>query len=350
MPRLPKGGVLLKARLSNLTSDIHSIGEAMTTARLVKRPKHAIAAGLIWLALLLLTAAGQSLAQPSQTAAESLGTDATAAPHHLAASPDRPLDSLIIGQGPPLILLTGYAMTKEMWDAGLIEALARGHRLVLLDYRGMGETPLGEAADMSLASMADDVVRTMAGLGIEKAHILGWSMGGMVAQEIALSRPEAVCSLTLLATAGEFASVRPAADRLGAMGPEEILSSMFPAAWSAAHPETAGRVRPRARPLDRAAVSRQYAAMLGWPGLAGRLGETSPPVLILAGGDDWVCPPRLSEALRDSYAAVPGASVSLEVLENGSHWMMHQFPDALAAAVEDFLARHPCPDARRKEP
>ena len=322
----------------------------MPTPRLAKRPKHALAAGLIWLALLLLTAAGQALAQPPQTAGESFGADATAAPRHLAASPDRPLDSLVMGQGPPLVLLTGYAMTKEMWDAGFVEALARGHRLVLLDYRGMGETPLDEAADISLASMADDVVRTMAGLGIDKAHILGWSMGGMVAQEIALSRPGAVCSLTLLTTAGDFAPVRPAVDRLGAMGSEEIVASLFPAAWSAAHPEATSRVRPRARQLDHTAVSRQYAAMLGWPGRAGRLGETAPPVLILAGSADWVCPPRLSEALRDSYAAVPGSDVRLEVLENGSHWMMHQFPDTLAAAVDNFLARHPCPDAWRKQP
>lgn len=320
----------------------------MATARLAKRPGYALAAGLVWLALLLVTAAGQSLAQPPQTVNDSLGADAPAAPHHLAASPDRPLDSLVVGQGPPLVLLTGYAMTKEMWDTGFVRALARGHRLVLLDYQGMGETPLGQTADVSLATMAEDVVRTMAGLGIDKAHILGWSMGGMVAQEIALSRPEAVCSLTLLATAGDFAPVRPAADRLGAMRPEEIVASMFPAAWSAAHPEAAGRVRPRVRQVDREAVSRQYAAMLGWPGLAGRLGKTAPPVLILAGSDDWVCPPRLSEALRDSYAAVPGAAVSLEVLENGSHWMMHQFPDALAAAVEGFLARRPCPDAKGK--
>ncbi|QAZ68179.1 alpha/beta fold hydrolase [Solidesulfovibrio carbinolicus] len=322
----------------------------MTTPRLIKRPKHALAAGLIWLALLLLTAAGQALAQPPQSAADALGADAMAAPRHLAASPDRPLDSLVMGQGPPLVLLTGYAMTKEMWDAGFIKALARGHRLALLDYRGMGETPLDQAADISLASMADDVLRTMAGLGIEKGHILGWSMGGMVAQEIALSRPGAVCSLTLLTTAGDFAPVRPAVDRLGAMGSEEIVASLFPAAWSAAHPEAAGRVRPRVRPLDRTAVSRQYAAMRGWPGLAGRLDKTTPPVLILAGSDDWVCPPRLSEALRDSYAAVPGSDVRLGVLDNGSHWMMHQFPDALAAAVEDFIACRPCPEAQPKQP
>ncbi|EKO39197.1 MAG: putative hydrolase or acyltransferase of alpha/beta superfamily [Solidesulfovibrio magneticus str. Maddingley MBC34] len=322
----------------------------MTTPRLAKRPKYALAAGLVWLALLLLTAAGQSRAQPSQAVADSPRAETPAAPHLLAASPDRPLDSLVLGQGQPLVLLTGYAMTKEMWDTGFIEALARGHRLVLLDYRGMGETPLGQAADISLASMADDVVRTMGGLGIEKAHILGWSMGGMVAQEIALSRPEAVCSLTLLATAGDFAPVRPAADRLAAMGSEEILASMFPVVWSAAHPEAAGRVRPRVRPLAREAVSRQYAAMLGWPGLAGRLGEAPPPVLILTGSDDWVCPPRLAQALWDNYAAVPGASVNIAVLAHGSHWMMHQFPDVLAAAVEAFLARHPCPDAQRKKP
>lgn len=322
----------------------------MTTAPLAKRPGYSLAASLVWLALLLVTAAGQSLAQPLQIAADARRTDAAAAPQLLAASSGRPLDSLMIGQGPPLVLLTGYAMTKEMWDAGFIEALARDHRLVLLDYRGMGETPLGQTADISLASMADDVLRTMAGLGIEKAHILGWSMGGMVAQEIALSRPGAVCSLTLLATAGDFTPVRPAVDRLGAMGSEEILANMFPAAWSAAHPEAAGRVRPRVRQPDHAAVSRQYAAMRGWPGLAGRLDKTSPPVLILAGSDDWVCPPRLSEALRDCCAAVPGSDVRLEVLENGSHWMMHQFPDALAAAVADFIARRPCSDAEIKKP
>jgi pimeloyl-ACP methyl ester carboxylesterase len=248
-----------------------------------------------------------------------------------------------MGQGQPLVLLTGYAMTKEMWDADFLKALARHNRLLLMDYRGMGETPLGQDADISLRAMADDVARTLKRLQVKRAHVLGWSMGGMVAQELALEHPDRVCSLVLLNTAGDFASVRPAVDKLGAMPAQAILDSLFPAAWAREHPEALARVQPRPRPVDNTALKKYYGAMAGWEGAAGRAGKLSRPVLLLAGSEDWVCPVARSRDLFARFSEAPQAAVSLTIMDQGSHWMMHQFPEALAQAIQGFLSLHPCP-------
>src|SRR5438094_194527 len=86
--------------------------------------------------------------------------------------------------GPPLILIRGFASTSRSWN-GVDHNLAKDHRTVVLDNRGVGRssTPSGT---YSTARMADDVAAVMSAAGIESAHVLGTSLGGMIAQELAL--------------------------------------------------------------------------------------------------------------------------------------------------------------------
>ncbi|MGE4263461.1 MAG: alpha/beta fold hydrolase [Desulfovibrio sp.] len=232
---------------------------------------------------------------------------------------------------PPLLLITGYAVTKEMWDQDFVRALSAHRRVVLMDNRGMGPSPASDAA-FGISDMARDAASLLEGLGINRADVLGWSMGGIIAQELALQRPELVRTLTLYATVADNAELMPVLDRMAAMPLPELLQNIFPAAWAAAHPDALSRLPARPRPADMDVIARQYAALKHWQPTLDRLPALRLPVLVLAGGQDWVCPPEQSRRIA---AEIPGAR--LAVLPQGGHWMMHQFPVEMARLVDDFI-------------
>lgn len=269
------------------------------------------------------------------------GTQA-AVRHTLVAADGATLDVCVMGGGPPLLVLTGYAMTSEMWDAAFIRELAASRRVMLMDNRGMGPSPLGEGREISLRRMARDAVAVLDALGVDRADVLGWSMGGMIAQELALARPQRVRSLVLVASAADIGPLLPALDRMQAMSGEEIWQAMFPVGWIARHPEALKRVEPRPRPPDARVIQGQEAAMRRWEGTTDRLAELGAPVLIVAGERDWVCPPEAGRAMYERLEARTDAPVILQIVGQGGHWMMHQFPEMLAGMVDGFLGRdHP---------
>jgi len=231
----------------------------------------------------------------------------------------------------PLLLITGYAVTKEMWNPEFVRLLAAHRRVLLLDNRGMGPDP-APAGGFGIRDMARDAAALLDGLGVRRADVLGWSMGGMIAQELALARPDLTGALILYATAPDSAELMPVLDRMGAMSVSELLTAMFPPTWSREHPDAAARLPRQPRRPDLGVITRQYAAMRDWDGDAERLSALRLPVLLLAGAADWVCPPDRS---RRMAARIPGAR--MVEIPAGGHWMMHQFPAELARQVEDFL-------------
>ncbi len=258
--------------------------------------------------------------------------------HTLAAADGATLDVCVMGDGPPLLVLTGYAMTSEMWDAAFIRELAALRKVILMDNRGLGPSPLGEGRGISLRRMALDAEAVLDFMAIDRADVLGWSMGGMIAQELALMRPDRVRSLVLVASAADIGPLLPALDRMKAMGSEEIRQAMFPAEWIARHVEAHKRIGLRPRPPDVRVIQGQEAAMRQWEGTAERLADLRAPVLIVAGGRDWVCPPEAGRVMYERLEARTDAPVILQIVGQGGHWMMHQFPEMLAGMVHGFLA------------
>jgi pimeloyl-ACP methyl ester carboxylesterase len=114
------------------------------------------------------------------------------------------------GKGEPVILLSGFGMTMQHWDPEFIERLAMGNQLIIVDYRGVGESS-GKVEGINSDDMAQDVITLMDELKIDKAHIVGWSLGSFVAQIVAEKNPDRVEQLVLIATApgGEEAVTAP---------------------------------------------------------------------------------------------------------------------------------------------
>jgi pimeloyl-ACP methyl ester carboxylesterase len=102
------------------------------------------------------------------------------------------------GRGAPLLMLTGTGSTMSEWDPALLRLLARGHRLILFDYPGVGRS--GPWRGRTFDSLAQTTANLMKALHLAKADVLGWSMGGFVAQRLAIDHPGRVAHLILAAT------------------------------------------------------------------------------------------------------------------------------------------------------
>lgn len=86
-----------------------------------------------------------------------------------------------VGRGPELLLLNGYAATGKDWDPTFLMRLARSHRVICPDNRGLGESELGEGAELTIETMAADLEALLDALEVESLPVVGWSMGDFVA-------------------------------------------------------------------------------------------------------------------------------------------------------------------------
>lgn len=102
------------------------------------------------------------------------------------------------GQGPPLVMLMGTGSTMAEWDPALLRLLAQDHRLILFDYPGLGLS--GPWHGDSFDSLADTTAGLMNAIDVPEADVLGWSMGGFVAQRLAVDHPQRVSHLILAGT------------------------------------------------------------------------------------------------------------------------------------------------------
>jgi pimeloyl-ACP methyl ester carboxylesterase len=250
-----------------------------------------------------------------------------------------------IGKGPPLLVLNGYAATSADWDPSFIDRLACCHRLILLNNRGIGgSTDDGRAFD--IGKLADDAAHVIETLGCERTSVLGWSMGGFIAQVLAVEHPDRVEKLILLATDpggadADLASPAVWSRLIDISGtPHEqtrrLLSLLFPPGVAEDFYREFGDIMAAARAqLSPELLKRQGAAMDAWHrnGIANRLGRIHVPVLITTGTEDVVIPP--SNALK-LLNAIPNAW--LAQFPRSGHAFMAQYPRALAELINNFLA------------
>jgi pimeloyl-ACP methyl ester carboxylesterase len=179
-----------------------------------------------------------------------------------------------IGNGRPLLVLNGFAATSADWDPSFIDGLASSNELILLDNRGIGRsTDNGQPFD--IAKLADDAARVIEMLGIDRVNVLGWSMGGFIAQTLALQHPGRINKLILLSTDPGGADADRASasvwsqliDMAGTPHQQarRLLSLVFPRAIAQSIYREFGDIVAAARAqLSTDLVNRQVAAMDAW--------------------------------------------------------------------------------------
>jgi len=250
-----------------------------------------------------------------------------------------------IGNGCPLLVLNGFAATSGDWDPLFIHGLYSYSELILLDNRGIG----GSADDgkpFDIARLADDAAHVIGTLGFERISILGWSMGGFIAQTLALQHPNRVNKLILLSTdpGGSEADLASAAvwsqlvDSSGTPHDQakRLLSLLFPSDVAESFYREFGDIVAAARArLSPDLINRQAAAMDAWHrnGAGDRLRGINAPVLIATGNEDIVIPPSNTLKLVN---AIPNAW--LAQFPHGGHAFMAQYPHQLADLINCFLA------------
>ena len=243
------------------------------------------------------------------------------------------------GSGPPVLLIHGLGYTRQGWGPAR-DLLATSLQVVTFDNRGIGESDV-PPGPYTAAVMADDALQELDEAGIDRAHVVGTSLGGMVAQELALRAPERVDRLVLACTTPGGANAYPIPQgtldliaRMAAMPPEEALRAFVANALSDEPPDGladeiyAYRLANQPRPDGWQA---QAAAGMTFDGF-GRLGEIRAPTLVLQGTEDKVVDPRNAELLRDG---IPGARV--ELFEGCGHLFFWEEPERFAAVVGAFL-------------
>lgn len=246
------------------------------------------------------------------------------------------------GSGPPLVLIHGRGYWRFAWWKQ-VPFLSRWFRLLLVDLRGAGESDV-PPGPYSLPEMAREVADVIAARADGRAHVLGHSLGGFVAQELALSHPDRVNGLVLAGTAlGGKSYVLPGPEVLKAfqfdpqLSLEENLRRNIPAGappgYFERNPEDLAEIlRHRlARPMVAAQLAQDMAAA-AWPGAAGRYEGFETPTLVLHGDLDPVVP--LVNG-RNLAAAIPAAE--LRLLPGVGHQLFIEAAPMANRAVAQFL-------------
>lgn len=248
------------------------------------------------------------------------------------------------GSGPDLLLIAGLGDGSAVWDQQ-VAGLARDFRLTRYDARGTAgaPTPPGPYAQSSLV---DDALEVMDAAGIARAHVVGSSLGGVIAQRLAISHPERVASITLCATWARpdralralYSSWRWAAERSSSLG--DLLALVYSttcaaSAWNSGDVDRRiidAEVRELASPRARDAfIWTTSAALERAP--AGELSALRVPALIVAGGRDRVLDPRHADELR---ALLPGSRI--ELLAEAGHRPAEEQPALFNELLSSFLA------------
>jgi pimeloyl-ACP methyl ester carboxylesterase len=253
---------------------------------------------------------------------------------------------------PPVLLIHGGAAAMDWWEDDFCRTIAEGgFRVVRYDHRDTGRSttsPPG-APDYTGQDLADDVLAVLDAVGAERAHLVGQSMGGALAQDVALDHPERVRSLALLTTSPvgrlpEGLELPPMTDELraafaaGGSGTgdpvEDLVDSFRPYAGSGPFDEDGLRAvaeRVVARSYDVASGNNHFQVEHG-AGPARTLGQLSVPTLVVHGAEDPLFPLPHGEALA---RLIPGAR--LVVLEQTGHELPRRTWDVVLPALLDHL-------------
>jgi 3-oxoadipate enol-lactonase len=237
------------------------------------------------------------------------------------------------GAGPPLLLIHGLGYARWGWEP-VVEPLARTFDVLLHDNRGIGESD-APPGPYTVGELAADAVQVLDEAGVERAHVVGTSLGGMVAQELALGWPERVDRLVLAATTPGGPKAYPM--------PARTVELMQARATLEEYVANALEPDPRPELVERILEHRVRTAQPFEPWAAqaaagaafdahDRLGSLASPTLVQHGDGDVVVDPRNSDLLVE---AIPDARLS--IYPGAGHLFMWQAPERFVRELEEFV-------------
>jgi pimeloyl-ACP methyl ester carboxylesterase len=250
------------------------------------------------------------------------------------------------GRGDPLLLVEGLGYATWMWNWQL-PALAARYQTIIFDNRGVGDSSKPDVP-YSIEAMAEDAIRVLQAVGVEKAHILGVSMGGYIAQVLAATRPELAATLLLCSTSCGGPSATPAPPEtwqaiLAArtLPPRESLRCSMEPAFAPGFAETHAALVEQIidwrldKPTPAHAWERQFQAVVA-ANLERYATSLRCPTLIVTGDADRVVPAANSQLL---HRLIPHAE--LEIIPGGGHLVFIEQAERVNQILLQFLQRHP---------
>lgn len=257
--------------------------------------------------------------------------------------PDARIYWTSLGRGEPVVLVMGLGCSSAMWFR-IAPQLARSHRVILLDNRGSGQTRVPHALVHRVPSMAADVAAVLDAAGEASAHVVGFSMGGMISQQFAIDFPKRLRSLALLGThpGGPWAvqaatHVRQLLFSKAHMGADESLRRMRPHTYGLHTPqdlfEEDALVR-LANPPSARDYQAQLFGLIYWSAYT-FLPLIKAPTLVMHGLQDALIPPANGRLLT---SRLPNSS--LIELPEASHWLMTDTTVACLQALREHLQEH----------
>ncbi|MGH7966525.1 MAG: alpha/beta fold hydrolase [Candidatus Binatia bacterium] len=251
----------------------------------------------------------------------------------------------ITGQGQPLLLIMGLGAPAAAWDPEVVRAMSDTHQVITYDNRGTGRSDKPNEP-YSISLFASDAVGLLDALGISRVHVFGVSMGGMIAQELAIHYPQRVASLILGCTTpgGKHAVAAPPESLKALQGragqtPEEAAREGWKLSFSEEfirthHTELEAHLpRMLAHVTPRFAYERHYQATMTLR-VYKQLKDITAPTLVVTGRDDVLIPAANSEILARE---IPGAE--LVIFNNAGHGFMTSAREPLLKVLNGFLAR-----------
>jgi pimeloyl-ACP methyl ester carboxylesterase len=288
-----------------------------------------------------LNAAGSVTNSTTTSVAAGAPVNVLTAPTLIAHTAAGDVGYRVVGQGTPLLLIMGRGGSMDNWAPSFVDALAARHRVVVFDNAGVGQTA-AVGSPLTIPAMADQTSALISALHLRRPAVLGWSLGGMVAQALAAAHPGQVGRLVLAATqpgTGRALPIPPAAAAaLDSPNPQTVLSVLFPRNQAAAaQAYLLGILQyPGFYEAPAAVAASQDAAVAQW--MAGQvpaghqLGRLRVPTLVADGTRD-----RLDPAFNDVLLARGIRGARLLLFPDAGHAFLFQDTAEFAAAVDGFL-------------
>jgi pimeloyl-ACP methyl ester carboxylesterase len=246
----------------------------------------------------------------------------------------------------PLVLISGSANVMEAWPTSFLNEMALTYKVIIFDNRGVGNTTIG-TQPLIVQQFATDTAKLLDALKIQRADVLGFSMGSFVAQQFALNHPEKVNKLVLYGSScgGKNAVpqspeiVKTISDIVNNRTTDEktILSLTFPLEWIEANPDYQDNIPKSKEIITASNIKKQFEAVEDWiatnsTGTCNNLQKIKNPTLVISGLDDAVIPSEnsliIAEKIKNSW---------LVQINGAGHGLMYQYPEQFSRIVKTFF-------------